>query len=352
MRGAVSRGAQVAGEDALLDQRDLLGHHALVIPAERAQAARDGGVGHDVAQVAAVAEGAQHVRRQEAGSRVGGLGAERAVQLRGMAAALVHLHVQLGRVQQDRACAGRQGRGGQELHGLGRGTLGVAGEVHRPDELVAGRGPRPAVVRVAATLVLVAPDRVGLEARPDVRDHLLRVGAVAGGERLPLALRAVDGLRPGDALDGVHGAVRGEQVRDLAVQGDGERVFDDRALKAAVRWSPAVQRDVRPDRGGAGARDADGLRGDAIRLGGGQVMARREAPRSADDDADAEAFALAASNTLDPAGLDADVLLEPPDHAHVGVRGSQRSRRVEGTVRDVAHCGREYRGAGGGALGR
>ena len=225
--------AQVAGEDPLLDQRDLLGHHALVVPAERAQAARDGGVGDDVAQVAAVAEGAQHVRRQEARAGVGRLGAEGAVQLRGVAAALVHLHVELGRVQQDGPRAGGQGRGGEQLHGLARDALGVAREVHRPDVLVAGRGPGPAVVRVAAALVLVAVDRVGLEARADVRDHLLRVGAVAGGEGLPLALGAVDGLRPGDALDRVHGPVRGEEVRDLAVQRDGERVLGDGALEAA-----------------------------------------------------------------------------------------------------------------------
>ena len=42
------------------------------------------------------------------------------------------------------------------------------------------------------------------------------------------------------------------------------------------------------------------------------------------------------------AGLDGDRLLEPPDHAHVGVRGAQRGGRVEGTAgRDRAR-GRGY----------
>ena len=99
-------------------------------------------------------------------------------------------------------------------------------------------------------------------------------------------------------------------------------------------------------------RDPHGLRGDAVRLGGGQVVARGEPPGPADDDAHAKAFALAARDALDAAGLDGDVLLEPPDHAHVGVRGAQRRGRVEGTVRDVAHCHRGYRGPRRGALGR
>ena len=124
-------GAQVADEHPLLDQRDLLGRDALVVPAEGAQAARDRGVGHDVAQVGAVAEGAQHVRRQEAGPGVAGLGAERAVQLGGMAAALVDLHVQLARVQEDRPRARGERRGGQQLHGLARDALRVARQVHR-----------------------------------------------------------------------------------------------------------------------------------------------------------------------------------------------------------------------------
>jgi hypothetical protein len=67
------------------------------------------------------------------------------------------------------------------------------------------------------------------------------------------------------------------------------------------------------------------------------MVARGEPPRTADDDAHAEAFALTARDAFDAAGLDGDVLLEPPDHAHVGVRGAQRGGRVEGTVRDVAH---------------
>ena len=99
-----------------------------------------------------------------------------------------------------RVPAGRGGAVSSSAASLGD-ALGVAREVERADVLVAGRGPRAAVVGIAAALVLVAVDGVRLEAGADVRDHLLRVAAVARGEGLLLALRAEDGLGPGDAVD-------------------------------------------------------------------------------------------------------------------------------------------------------
>ena len=71
----------------------------------------------------------------------------------------------------------------------------------RADVLVAGGVPATARVRVAAALVLVAVDGVGLDRRSDVGDGLLGQAAVGRGERLPLALGRVHRLGEGDALD-------------------------------------------------------------------------------------------------------------------------------------------------------
>src|SRR3990170_2838599 len=70
--------------------------NALIVPAEGAHAARRRRVGDDGHEVRAVAEAAlELVRGQEARPRVRGLGAEDAVQLSGVAAALVDLQVEL-----------------------------------------------------------------------------------------------------------------------------------------------------------------------------------------------------------------------------------------------------------------
>ena len=71
--------------------------------------------------------------------------------------------------------------------------------------------------------------------------------------------------------------------------------------------------------GRAGPGDADGLGGDAVGLGGGQDVGRGEAPGAVDQDADAEALALAGGDAFDPAALDRDALLEPADERGIGV---------------------------------
>ena len=113
--------------------------------------------------------------------------------------------------------------------------------------------------------------------------------------------------------------------------------------KRPVRRRPVVEDDGRADRGRARPRDPDRLGRDPVGLGGRELVARREAPGPVDDHPDAEALALAAGDALDPARLDVDGLLEPPDHAHVGVRRPQGSRRVEGTAGQIAHRARGYR---------
>ena len=329
--------AEVADEHPLLDQRHALRRDALVVPAERAEAADDGRVGDDVDEVRSVAEAVEHVRGQEARARVAGLGPERAVELGRVAAALVHLHVQLAGVEDDRAGARGERRRAEQLDGLARDPLRVRLEVHRPHELVAGRRPQPAVVREAPALVLVALDRVGLEARADVGDRLLGVAAVAGGERLPLALGRVDRLGEGDALDPVHRPVRGQQVRDLAVERDLERVLDDRGLEGSVGRRAIIEPDRVPQGGRAGLRDAHGVGRRSVGLARREVMAGREPPGPVDQHPDAEPLRLARLDALDAGRLDVDRLLDPPDHAHVGVARAQGGGRVEGTVGQIAH---------------
>ncbi len=74
--------AQVAGEDAVLDERHGLGRDALVVPAERAHPAGRGGVGDDRDEVGAVAEAlVELVGRQEARPGVARLRPEDAVEL-------------------------------------------------------------------------------------------------------------------------------------------------------------------------------------------------------------------------------------------------------------------------------
>ena len=210
-------------------------------------------------------------------------------------------------------------------------------EVHAADELVAGRRPQAAVVGEAAALVLVALDRVGLEARADVGDDLLGVAAVAGGERLPLALGRVQALGERDALHLVHRPVGGQQVGDLAIERDLERVLLDRRLEPAVgRRAPVEDHGVAQGRR-AGLRDPHGLGRDAVRLAGGQVVAGGEAPGAVDEHPDAEALGLARLHALDAGRLDVDRFLDPPDHAHVRVRRAQGGGRVEGTVGQIAH---------------
>ena len=138
------------------------------------------------------------------------------------------------------------------------------------DVLVAGGVPAAAGVRVAPALVLVALDRVGLDRRADVGDDLLGEAAVGRGERLPLALGRVHRLGEGDALDLRGGLVGGEQVGDLALERDRERVLLDRRLVRAVGRRSIVE-DGRLAEGRRGRPgDADGVGGDAVGLVRGQ----------------------------------------------------------------------------------
>ena len=251
-----------------------------------------------------------------------------------------------------------RGPGGRAARGRGRSSAGRAGTAARreaatasvairsavparssdADVLVAGALPSAARIGVAAALVLVAVDGVRLDPGPDVGDHLLREAAVAGGERLLLALGAVGRVGEGDPVDSAHRLVRGEQVADLLLQGDRERVLRGRGLEPAVgRW-PIVE-DHGPAHGrGAGPGDPDGLGGDSIGFDARQTMRGRESPRAIDEDANAEALRLVAQDSGQPAALDVDRLLAAADDADVGVRRPAQPGGVERPVGDLVHA--------------
>ncbi len=242
-------------------------------------------------------------------------------------------------MEDDRPAPRRQLRRGQELHRLGRHALRVGGQPQRTDVLVAGTLPAAARIREAAALQLVAVHRVRLDAGADVRDDLLGVAAVGRRERLPFALGAVGGVGERDPVDPPHRRVRGEQVADLGLKRDAERIFCHRRLESTMgRW-PAVEHNGPPDRGGGRASDPDGLGRDSVRLGGREDVAGREAPRPVDEDADPESLALVDRDAGQRPALDVDRLFEAPDDPHVGVRRSPGSGGVERPVSDLAHPG-------------
>src|SRR6185436_18545119 len=148
-------------------------------------------------------------------------------------------------------------RRGQERDRFLGVLLGVARQVERADVLVARGLVAAARVRVAPALVLVALDGVRLDRAADLRDHLLGEAAVGRGEGLPLAVAGVDRLRVADALDRPGRTIRGDEVGDLRLERDLERILDDRRLeRSGGRWS-SVELGRAAQRGRRRLRDAN-----------------------------------------------------------------------------------------------
>ena len=266
------------------------------------------------------------------------LGAEDAVELGRMAAALVDLQVQLARVQDDRESAARALRRGQQRDRLVGERFRTLGEPERADVLVAGGLPTTARVGVRPALMLVAVDGVRLHGGPDVGDRLLGERAVGRGEGLPLALGRVHRFGEGDALDPAaassaarrspilrsSGTVNGSSstgVSNVPVAGGrSSRTVGSRravALARAMRTASPATRSTSSHR---------------------QDVAAREAPRAVDEDADAEALALPGGDALDATGLDRDRFVEPADDADVRIPGAQGRGRIEGALGQVSHA--------------
>src|SRR5262249_16909273 len=148
VRGLARR--EVAAEGAAGEEGRRARGHALVVPAEGAEAARAQRVGGEVDARRAVGEAAELIGREERGAGERDLLAERAVELRRVAARFVDLQRELRRVEDEGARAARAGRGLKELERLLADARRVAGEGGRGDEPVAGAldaalgVPRPA----------------------------------------------------------------------------------------------------------------------------------------------------------------------------------------------------------------
>ena len=154
----------------VLDERHGLRRDALVVPAERARARRGA-----VASATIVTSSEPYLNpsstlsgREEARPGVRRLRPEDPVELRWVAARLVDLHVQLGGVEDDRPRA-RTGTAARDSSSTASSASRSAllDEVEAADVLVAGGLEAPAAVGVAPPLVLVAVDRVRLDAGPD-----------------------------------------------------------------------------------------------------------------------------------------------------------------------------------------
>src|SRR5690606_28717475 len=126
----------------------------LVVVPERAEGAREGGVGGDVHDLRAVAEGAELRGVEPGGAREGGLPAEDAVELDGVADRLVDLERHLLAAEDERGGARRALRRPQEGLRLLGDAGGVAEQVELADELPASGAVLAPHARVAAALRL------------------------------------------------------------------------------------------------------------------------------------------------------------------------------------------------------
>ena len=233
---------------------------------------------------------------------------------------------------------GHCGRGQERDRLLGQ-RLGAIREAEAPDELIAGGLPATTRIGVRPALMLVAVDGVRFHGRPDVGDRLFRVRAVGRGEGLPLALGRVHRFGEGDALDPGGRLVGGEQVGDLALERDRERVLLDRASRTCPWPGGRPSRTIGSRRAVALAR-AMRTASPATRSASRhrQDVAAGESPRAIDQDADAEPFALPGGDAFDPTGLDGDRFVEPADDAYVRIPRAQGRGRIEGALGQVSHA--------------
>src|SRR5205814_7332776 len=117
--------------------------------------------------------------------------AEDAVELDGVADRFVDLEGELTRLQHEIGGGLRALRGGEEGDGLVGDTLGVAGKVEAPDDLVAARLELPEGLGVRPPLGLRLPDGGGVHAAAALDEVLAdEIGRASCREREELELGA------------------------------------------------------------------------------------------------------------------------------------------------------------------
>ncbi len=277
---------EVADEHAVLDERHVLGRHALVVVAERAEPARRGGIGVDVDVLAPVAQAVELVGRQEAGA---GEAAPPCRSTRSSSVGWPHdswiWSATWVESEDEVHLAGRALRRVEQRDRQLRGLLRVLGEVQCADGLeAAGHDLSAGGVGVAALLHLALVDRGGLDPAAGLDDLLLDPGAGRGGEGLALAPR--DRCCPRGWRRRARRAIAASasiRMRSLSSRLTANGIL---AVRRAVRIGHG-RRVVELDRLAfwatpEAAGDLECLASDPVRLGRLKDGARAEAPRAVD----------------------------------------------------------------------
>ena len=336
-------GGLVIDQDAVAHQVPALGLHALVVVADRAEAAGLGLVGEEGDDVAAPAEaGIALVQRGEAGAGVVGFVAEHAVQLQRVANVLVDGQEQIGRVQHQVVLAGLHRRRLQFLARVAGGRNGVldrvvgiavgsdaTGQLHLAariavEELIAHahrRGQAGAGAESAAGLV----DGGGGERQPDAVDVLVDERAVAGGE----VLLFVDQEQGGIDVVGARiqrSGIEGQQQLDLVLDRHRHRVPADGRLPAHFTDG---RRGCQLHRAGldagVGAGDCCGLLDRCAHGGLGLLMGGSKAPGAVDDHPHTHAGRFSVGHIADLVLAGDHRLIEVAADAHIAVAGLGRA---------------------------
>ena len=186
----------VADEHAVADEVPLGGGDAVVVEADGGEAVVDRAVAGDVHEVGAVAQRAELVGGGEAGARVGGLVADGAVVLGGVADRLVDGEPEVGRVD-DQVVRARDDAGRLDLLGE---ELGDGGELGVEVPAVAGEVlPAPARGRGEGVHGLEAACGAVDGGRGEGR---ARCGRAAGSSRCPRGRRRTCTRGPGRRRSG------------------------------------------------------------------------------------------------------------------------------------------------------
>ena len=323
----------IAGQDAVADQVPGLRGHALVVVADGGQAVLGGAVAGDMHDTRSVLQVAELVRGGERRAGVGGLVAQRPVELGGVPDRLVDGEPEVRRVD-DEVVPARLDRGGRQLGGEQLRQLGqLGGEVPAvaAEELIAppgGRRQRPHGVEPAVT-----GDRGGGDLRMQPDPLLGGRGRAVGVElALPDLLQRGVHVADGGVREQLAAPLR--QQRYLVRDADRERVDIVRrhpAHLAVTGFGSELDR-LGVHRGGH-VGDLDGLPRRLRRAVAAEVDGRGEAPRPVHDHPDREAGVVGVEQRLRVAVGQADLLAPDAFGAEVGVLGAEAPGLSECRIR-------------------
>ena len=222
---------QVAGEQAVGNDRRALRGNAFIVVAKRAESrpVLEARVGHDVHDVRTVAQLAQFFEREETHAREIRFHAEDAVEFDGMADGFVNLQAELRAVENERLRALGRLRRRMQRDGFFGDARRVAHQVERFDQFVARELMLPAeTVRIGALLNFASGKRGGDDARAGLHLDLMDRRTDRRREELLDAAKRHGSFRERHALDARHFLVRGQQQIELAFEWNAERVLDVR----------------------------------------------------------------------------------------------------------------------------